>query len=999
MLKGPRLDPTTPILVVLLIIATILAVWISVPLWVFLILIGTAFLTIAVSAVRNPVLFKIGARSLVRRRGMSVIVIAGLMIGTVIISSSLVIGDTMDNMITKVHYDMFYEVDEVIYADGLEEEKLLFPESAISQIMSEIYDLDHVDGVTAYLDTYVFVFDETSGQTEPGIKLVGYNTTSVEFGSFTLNGKNLPMELSPGETYLDSRTADILDASKGDILNIPTSTGVKTLKVSEIVDHDGRAYWNGNCLFMPLENAGEVLDLPGMVNMILVTNDGGVKGGEEFCGQVTEDIDGILDGNELGLEVKMDKHSEVEQGRDKMKMFSQMFLVFGSFSIIAGVILIVNIFVMLGEERKGEMGISRAVGMSRGDLKRSFVYEGSLYSIASGLVGSILGVVVAYVVLFGMNAIFGKWMDGTSILDSFTFEATSLIHAFTFGMLISMVTVSLTASRINKLNIVRAIRSIPEPRIPKDSNRMLFFGSFLILFGLALFGSGLVLFKDLGLENLEAAGIYTGLSIALIGGALLARRVVGERIAYSTMSLLLIALWMIPAKILGFDQYGGDMEMFVLSGIFAVSAAIVLFIQNSNQMMATITGLWSMTGRPTASMKTASSYPMKNRFRTGMTIFMFALIVFTITVMSMIVGVLSANIERITQEQMGEVEIVGISSPYYRIDDIEMLISEDPVLSSDDFENIYSMTSGNVILDNGKALPEGEGNQTMQWSLFGVDASFRNSGWTFKDRMDAYGSDEEVWDAISEDKTLAVVDATFSQFDDDWGPEYMMFPLKAGDRVKVITPNGEEVKTIAAVMDQELLEGIFISREAAVEQFNMTGSNFFLFDLSRGVDDDLIAKDLERELGLETIVLSTIVKQMTGSMEQMFDLFSAFMGLGLVVGIAGLGIITLRAVHERRIEIGMMRAIGFQRHSVTLSFLMEAGFIASAGIILGSILGIFLGYTLWYDEFRPIDFEFFIPWFKIVFVGIVSLFATLVFTVPPSFSASTVTPADALRYD
>jgi putative ABC transport system permease protein len=681
------------------------------------------------------------------------------------------------------------------------------------------------------------------------------------------------------------------------------------------------------------------------------------------------------------------------------ELFSQMFLVFGSFSIIAGVILIVNIFVMLGEERKGEMGISRAVGMSRGDLKRSFVYEGSLYSIVSSLVGAGLGVGVAYIVLMAMNTIFGKWFDDTSIIDSFTFQNVSLVHAFTFGMLISLVTVSFAASRINKLNIVRAIRNIPEPKIPKESNKILLLGSFLILTGLGLFGSGLVLFDDLGLGNFEAAGIYTGISLSVIGGALVARRVVGDRIAYSTMSIILIVFWLVPSKILGLDGYGGDMEMFVLSGLFAVSAGIILFIFNSHQLMSIITKLWSMTGRPTATIRTASSYPMKNRFRTGLTIYMFALIVFTITVMSMIVGVLSANIERITEEQMGEIEIVGMSSSHFRIEDIEIMIEENNELSMEDFESIYSLSSGNVILDNGKAHSTEEGNQTMQWTLMGVGQEFKDSGWSFKEMMDGYDTDEEVWDALQTDDSLAVVDATFTQTDDDMGPDYFSFPLKSGDRVRIITPNGEEEKTIIAVMDQEMLEGIFVSRSSASEQFNLTDPNFFMFDLASGVDDDEMAKDIERELGLQTIVLSTMVERITSSMEQMFNLFSAFMGLGLVVGIAGLGIITLRAVHERRVEIGMMRAIGFQRHSVTWSFLMEAGFIASAGILLGSILGMFIGYTLWYDEFKPIDFEFYIPWMKIVLVGLFSLASTLVFTLLPSFSASTVAPAEALRYD
>ena len=42
------------------------------------------------------------------------------------------------------------------------------------------------------------------------------------------------------------------------------------------------------------------------------------------------------------------------------------------------------------------------------------------------------------------------------------------------------------------------------------------------------------------------------------------------------------------------------------------------------------------------------------------------------------------------------------------------------------------------------------------------------------------------------------------------------------------------------------------------------------------------------------------------------NLLQGFMGLGLIVGIAALGVIAFRSVVERRQQIGMMRAIGFQ---------------------------------------------------------------------------------------
>ena len=52
------------------------------------------------------------------------------------------------------------------------------------------------------------------------------------------------------------------------------------------------------------------------------------------------------------------------------------------------------------------------------------------------------------------------------------------------------------------------------------------------------------------------------------------------------------------------------------------------------------------------------------------------------------------------------------------------------------------------------------------------------------------------------------------------------------------------------------------------------------------------------------------------------------MGLGLVVGVAALGVISARAVVERRQQIGVLRAIGFRRRMVQAAFLLESSFIA-----------------------------------------------------------------------
>jgi putative ABC transport system permease protein len=78
-------------------------------------------------------------------------------------------------------------------------------------------------------------------------------------------------------------------------------------------------------------------------------------------------------------------------------------------------------------------------------------------------------------------------------------------------------------------------------------------------------------------------------------------------------------------------------------------------------------------------------------------------------------------------------------------------------------------------------------------------------------------------------------------------------------------------------------------------------------------------------------------------------LVQAFMGLGLLVGIAALGVIAIRSVVERRQQIGVLRAIGFKRGMVQLGFLIESSFIAALGIAIGASLGVVLAYLLLTD--------------------------------------------------
>jgi len=128
-------------------------------------------------------------------------------------------------------------------------------------------------------------------------------------------------------------------------------------------------------------------------------------------------------------------------------------------------------------------------------------------------------------------------------------------------------------------------------------------------------------------------------------------------------------------------------------------------------------------------------------------------------------------------------------------------------------------------------------------------------------------------------------------------------------------------------------------------------------------------------------------------------LLRAYLGLGLLIGIAGLGVVMVRAVRERRREIGMLRAMGCSSGVVRRAFILEAAFIALQGILLGVGLGMITSYNLLVnsDAFGDQRLEFSWPWGALGAIAVVPLVASLLATAWPASQAARIRPAVALR--
>src|SRR5215212_675179 len=743
----------------------------------------------------------------------------------------------------------------------------------------------------------------------------------------------------------------------------------------------------------------------GKVSEILVTHGGPAVEGGEHTSKTLDKIRPVLSVN--SLEADPVKKDAIEAADTRGEIFSTFFVLFGQFSVAAGMLLIFLIFVMLAAERKRELGVARAVGMQRSHLISTFVFEGALYALAASTMGSVAGVGVGWI----MVRLLGKEFAGGEgdLRIAFASSPENVVLAFCMGMVLTFAVVLISSWRVSRLNVVRAIRDLPEP-----DRRGRTVWSVLVAVSLLLAGS--VAFWQ-GFATETMAFYLGGISLVLIGAALLARVLdLPDRVAFTASGLVLLALWLVPARITAPAGMAKGPEMFFVSGIAIVVAGVWIVIFNADALLWVVVAIFGRIRGLPPVLKTAVKYPTQSLFRTGMTLAMFMLVVFTLTAMNFIQAAMSATFED-TQELSGGYEVQANASYAAPIPDMDATIEDADGMKSSDVRAVGEVS-------NLPAEVKQRGTNRAPKSLYiqGVDGGYSDSvDYGFETTARGYGSAREVWKALQTEKDTALISSDLapsrnvSTFGSSAAASVKLTGFYADDKnlpedlyLRVEDPESGEtrdLRVIGVLGSSASFAGDIVTSQDVLE--GLTGRSVapqtYYFDLGSGVDAATTAKTLERDFaknGLQTQVTAEVIRDNDATRRIVFLLLRGFMSLGLVVGIAALGVIAARSVVERRQQIGMMRALGFQRGQVRLVFLIESSFIALLGIGGGVALGLGFSGTL-IDNIRQnipgLDYQ--VPWSALLLVVVVGYAASLLTTFLPARQASKVYPAEALRYE
>jgi ABC-type antimicrobial peptide transport system permease subunit len=91
----------------------------------------------------------------------------------------------------------------------------------------------------------------------------------------------------------------------------------------------------------------------------------------------------------------------------------------------------------------------------------------------------------------------------------------------------------------------------------------------------------------------------------------------------------------------------------------------------------------------------------------------------------------------------------------------------------------------------------------------------------------------------------------------------------------------------------------------------------------------------------------------------------------------------------------------FQRRIIEAAFLLESSFVAVTAIVVGTALGLVLGYNIIGDSAKQPSWDTLtltVPWLNLGGIFLVVYGVALLTTLAPALRASRIQPAEALRY-
>jgi putative ABC transport system permease protein len=309
---------------------------------------------------------------------------------------------------------------------------------------------------------------------------------------------------APDDVVLNVTTMDDEGFHLGDAVRISSANGSHEYTVVGSFQYAGKDDVAGlGSVAWATPTAQAALDRVGQYDTIMVEAADGVSQ-TELQAQIAPVLPAgteVLTGTEL-LDESID---DTNSGLQFLNIF---LLTFAFIALLVGAFIIYNTFSIIITQRTKELALMRALGASPKQVRRSVVAE----SVAVGLVGSVIGLGLGFLVAIGLRSLMGSFgvplPDGPLVLANRTIVASLLM-----GTLVTVISSVGPARKAAKVAPIAAMRDVVNDRRAAGRRRTII-GTVVV--GLGIFG----VVNGLGGAGIAFVGL--GALLTFIGVSMLA---------------------------------------------------------------------------------------------------------------------------------------------------------------------------------------------------------------------------------------------------------------------------------------------------------------------------------------------------------------------------------------------------------------------------------------------------------------------------------------------
>ncbi|WP_031485955.1 ABC transporter permease [Streptomyces bicolor] len=463
-------------------------------------------------------MLKATLRSFLAHKGRLLLSALAVILSVAFVAGSLIFSDTVsrtfDRLFASTAADVTVTPKETLDETIPSGQTLTLPAS----LADRIAQVDGVSAARADVDVDgITVADEDRRSVGPttGAPTIGTAWNPTERSPVELTSGHAPQ--GDGQVLIDADTADSKDVRIGDRLTVIGQEGSFPVEVVGIATftttNPGAAL-----VFFDTETARtKLLGDPRGATGISVDAAEGVSDAE-LMRRVAAELN--TDAYELRT-AEEQAESDVEQLGGFLDIIKYVMLGFAGVAVLVGVFLIVNTFSMLIAQRTRELGLLRALGADRRQVRRSVLTEALLL----GVVGSTLGLAAGIGLAVGLIELMG--LMGMNIrANEMVIGWVTPFTAYVVGLGVTFVAAYLPARRAAAVSPMAALADAEIADIGRPLRMRAVAGSLVGAAGVAALVGCAVSSQTSSAASLLGLGVLLTLIATVIAGPLLVRPVI-----------------------------------------------------------------------------------------------------------------------------------------------------------------------------------------------------------------------------------------------------------------------------------------------------------------------------------------------------------------------------------------------------------------------------------------------------------------------------------------